>query len=554
MSIDAATISDGLTVSFYDGSGYIGPDICSSVGEALETPSGALWPTDGARIAEWDTRADGSGTHVEAGSAYIVSADDAVDCRITLYAERPQVGMEFSCDGLRYLLVSADPFKASLIGHDGSPSRLAVPAEVTYEGRVIQVVEVGPKAFYGCNTLVSVDLGSVSKVDVKAFAQCTKLKSVHAGDSLSTISAYAFAKCTRLVDFDLSGSLKTMKVIGSYAFLKDENLGGIVIPSFVSTVGEGSFAMPFSDENGNELAADAASLSGYEYVNVGGTLVRQPGVEVGRELFWNGLTLTVTASLPAEAGISGYSGKPTSLVLSGPVELEGTVYDITSVMAYAFKGCRTLVSAELAGVERLEAQAFYGCSKLSSVSVPDLVTVGTKAFCRCASLADLDLGDSLTTIGAYGFWGCTSLESVTLPETVRSLGTYAFQRCSSLSSIGLGESLTLIGTYAFDGTAIASLEIPDTIVRLKENALSGCSDLREVVFEGGTKVILHAGVFEGTPNIERIAMPDGFRKIYAGALDGISFLDGDGSPLAATAKNLAGHVFTGSVCELMMSS
>ena len=81
-------------------------------------------------------------------------------------------------------------------------------------------------------------------------------------------------------------------------------------------------------------------------------------------------------------------------------------------------------------------------------------------------------------IGAYGFWGCTSLESVGLPDSIGSIGTYAFQRCSSLSSIGLGKSLTVIGSYAFDGTAIATLEIPDTIVRLKEGALSECSEIR----------------------------------------------------------------------------
>ncbi len=98
-----------------------------------------------------------------------------------------------------------------------------------------------------------------------------------------------------------------------------------------------------------------------------------------------------------------------------------------------------------------------------------------------------------------------------------------------------------------------SLDIPDAIVRLKEGALSGCPELREVSFEGGEKVILHAGVFEGDTNIERIAMPDGFKRIYAGALDGITFLDGDGNPLAVKARNLAGHVFAGEGGQLILS-
>ncbi|MBR6871836.1 MAG: leucine-rich repeat domain-containing protein, partial [Candidatus Methanomethylophilaceae archaeon] len=472
----------------------------------------------------------------------------------TLYREVPvEDGMEFSSDDLVYAVISSEDMEAAVIGCADGVSKVVVPAVVSIGRNVLDVTEISEKAFYSCTALTSVDLGSVSKVGVKAFAQCTRLKTVCAGDSLSTISAYAFAKCTRLVDFDLSGSLKTMKVIGSYAFLKDAKLSGIAIPSFVATVGGSAFDMPFSDENGTVLAADAASLAGYEYANVGGILVRQPGVEVGKEFSWNGLTLVVTASLPAEVGISGYSGKPAALVLSGPVELEGIVYNITSVMKDAFKGCRTILSAELPGIERLDAQAFYGCSNLASFSAPDLLSVGTKALARCTSLTDLELGEGLTTISAYGFWGCSSLVSVTLPDTVRSIGTYAFQRCSSMSSIDLGESLRLIGSKAFDGTAVVTMEIPDTIVRLKEGAISGCSELREVSFEGGTKVILHAGILEGDTNIERISMPDGFKRIYSGAFDGITFLDGDGNTIVANAKNLAGHVFAGSRCVLAIA-
>ena len=473
----------------------------------------------------------------------------------TLYREVPlEDGMEFSIGDLSYVVTSSEDMKAAVIGCAYGVSKVVVPDTVSIGRKSLDVTEISEKAFYGCTSLTSIDLGSVSKVGVKAFAQCTRLKSVYTGDSLSTISAYAFAKCTRLVDFDLEDSLKTLKVIGSYAFLKDAKLGGIAIPSFVTTIGDGAFALPFSDEHGTELAADAAFLAGYEYINSDGVLIRQPGVELGREFSWNGLTLTVTASLPAEVGISGYLGKPKSLVLSGLVELEGTYYNITSVMKDAFKGCRTILSADLAGVERLDAQAFYGCSNLKSFSAPDLVSVGTKAFARCASLIDLELGDSLKTIGAYGFWGCTSLESVELPDSVVSIGTYAFQRCSLLSSIGLGESLRLIGSKAFDGTAIVSLEIPDTIVRLKECALSGCLELREVSFKGGEKVILHAGIFEGTSNIEKITMPDGFKKIYGGALDGITFLDRDGNPLVIKPRNLAGHVFVGEGMELVLSA
>ncbi len=56
---------------------------------------------------------------------------------------------------------------------------------------------------------------------------------------------------------------------------------------------------------------------------------------------------------------------------------------------------------------------------------------------------------------------------------------------------------------------------------------------------------LRAVIFEGDTSIGRIAMPEGFKKVYPEALDGITFLDGDGSPIAVMARNLAGHVFVG---------
>ena len=137
----------------------------------------------------------------------------------------PSVGDEVAAGGLLYRIVSASPMEASLVGYESVPKRLVVPQSVRVYGLDVPVTSIGDSAFYGCSMIRSADLGSVSKVGVKAFVRCTGLSSVDAGDSLSTISAYAFFKCTGLTEFDLGRSLKTMRTIGSYAFQYDAKLG-----------------------------------------------------------------------------------------------------------------------------------------------------------------------------------------------------------------------------------------------------------------------------------------------------------------------------------------
>lgn len=409
------------------------------------------------------------------------------------------VGDAFVSSGLVYTVTSVDPLEVSLTGYDAAPATLRVPETVTNGAREFDVVSIGEKAFYGCTALTSADLGGVSKVGVKAFAQCTRLRSVHAGDSLSTISAYAFCKCTRLVDFDLEDSLKAMRTIGSYAFYKDLKLGSFAVSSFVSTIGKSAFSLPFEDGSGAALAADAGLLAGYVYLNAGGTLVRQPGPVVGAELSWNGLRLTVTASLPAEAGISGYTGKPTCVSLSGPVAAGGSEYDVTSVMDGAFRSCKTLVSVSLPGVEEIGKESFYGCSKLVSVSIPDAKSVGVKAFARCSHLSELDIGGPLRTVSAYAFFGCSALASFDGGGSLKTVGSYAFSGCSSLRDVSLGPALATIGAKAFASCPIESVDLSPVLKTVKDQAFAG-----------------------------------------------LEFRDSGGSVLAHTAAALRGHAFSGS--------
>ncbi len=405
---------------------------------------------------------------------------------------------EFTVDRLKYKVTSKDPATASVIGYEGRLKALVVPEDVVYNGITLDVTAIGPSAFYGCRTMASANLGSVTKVDTKAFARCTYLNTVDAGDSLSTVSAYAFFKCTRLVDFNTDDSLKTLKVFGSHSFENDTKLNGISVPSFMKTVSANAFSQTFVDENGNDLETNAESLIGYTYVNVDGAFVRQPGPEMGKEYTLDGLKYTVTASMPAEVGISGYTVKPTSVTVSGPLTIDGVAYDVTSVMEKAFYRCTTITSADLPGIERVGTNAFYGCTKMTSVNIPDASTIGVKAFARCSSLSDLETGQSLKTVAAYAFFNCSSLESFDGGDNLRTVGSLTFNGCSSLKEVDLGSSLRIVGEKAFVGCPLESIGFSSVLKSVKPLAF-----------------------------------------------DGLVFQDADGNVISQTAKSLRGHNYLG---------
>ncbi len=351
-------------------------------------------------------------------------------------------------DGLKYEVGSIDAEYATLAGYSETISSLAVPETVERSGHEYKVASIAPKAFYGCSELRSVDLGSVSEVGSKAFARCRMLASVDAGDSLESIGPYAFYDCVRLRNIDLSGSVDNLRTIGSYGFFRC-NLDSLSVPSDIERIGKCGLPRSLAHEDGNPLEMTAEALAGYTYSNVDGVLVRQAGPVIGHEYSYEGLVYRVVKTLPAELELVGYEGSPESVSVPEAVEFDGFTFEVPSIGYAAFRGCRTLTSVDMPGVESVCSKAFANCTRLSSVT----------------------MGDGLRTVGAYAFYRCLSLESFDAPGSLEIVGSYAFYRCSSLEEIELGESLTRIGAYSFASCpAVSEISIPQALSRIGDDA------------------------------------------------------------------------------------
>jgi hypothetical protein len=143
----------------------------------------------------------------------------------------------------------------------------------------------------------------------------------------------------------------------------------------------------------------------------------------------------------------------------------------------AFSGCTALTELTIGSQSVCGTAAFENCTSLESVEIPaSWGTVPYQAFSGCSSLKSVSVADGISEISANAFEGCTSLIGIVLPDSVTAVHSDAFNGCISLESVKLGSALDTLGNRAFAGCGLKTLTVPDTLVRIGENAFGTDSD------------------------------------------------------------------------------
>lgn len=167
----------------------------------------------------------------------------ALLCSITTIAH------DFEADGIYYNITSSEDLTVEVTyrGDDSYNSysneytgEVLIPENIAYNGNTYSVIRIGEGAFYGCSSLMNINIpNSVTNVGKNAFQACSNLTSITIPNSVTSIGEGAFSSCTCLTSITLPNSVIN---IDSYTFAYCSSLTTVNIPSSVTNIGEAAFS------------------------------------------------------------------------------------------------------------------------------------------------------------------------------------------------------------------------------------------------------------------------------------------------------------------------
>ena len=215
----------------------------------------------------------------------------------------------------------------------------------------------------------------------------------------------------------------------------------------------------------------------------------------------------------------------TTVAIPSMVSDNSTIYTITEIGAWAFRGCAKLTSVTIPNtITSIGRSAFYACTKLSAITIPNSVTsigesalYGTPWYNNQAdgviyinntlyqykgimpSNTSITVKAGTVSICPYAFSRCTELTSITIPNSVTSIGESAFSNCMGMTSITISNSITSIEASVFFGCEkLTSIIIPNSVTSIGQGAFSGCTELTSITIPSSVTSI-GGYAFEGTP-------------------------------------------------------
>ena len=348
-------------------------------------------------------------------------------------------------------------------------------------------------AFSGCVKLKKVTLPKTMKIiGTRAFLECKSLESIELSNGVTEIGKAAFYGCSKLKKVELPVTIKT---IGSHAFEECESLEQIKIPEGVKKLlgtFEGcrklkSVTLPKTLET---IESDA-----FRFCSSLESVVIPEGVTKIGNFAFDGCIKLKKVTLPKTLKTIGTSAFEECESLEQVKIPKG----VTQIYGGAFEGCRKLKSVTLPKtLKTLRFDTFRECVSLESIVIPEGVTkMDYRVFYQCSKLKKVSLPKTLKTIGEGAFYQCKSLENIVLPDRVTEISAETFEGCGKLKKMNLPKILKTIGDKAFcQCKSLKQVKIPESVTKIGNRAFSGCTKLESVTLP--KKVDLGTRVFENT--------------------------------------------------------
>lgn len=355
-------------------------------------------------------------------------------------------------------------------------------------------------------SVVSVVVGEcVRSISGYAFSWNTTLKNVALSDNVANIGEYAFYRCSSLSSCTI-GSAVTY--IGGDAFNGCSKITSVTIPSGVTTIGNRAFSGCSSLTGITVEAVTPPTLTtGNSTKAFNGTNncpIYVPCESVGTyktATGWQNYASRITCIIPPLTGKYGLTLTGSSIYASAPCDSTSAI--TSGEVSTQYSG--TVVSAEIGNcVTKIDDGAFYYCRSLSSVTIPS----------------------SVTSIDEYAFYGCRSLSSITIPNGITSIerGTFMFNNFSSIGTVGSGASIeipnsvTSIGEDAFYGCSATTCTIGGSVTTIGRDSFAYCRNLTSATI-GNSVTTIDSFAFEYCTSLSSVTIGSGVTSIGAICFD-----------------------------------
>lgn len=190
-----------------------------------------------------------------------------------------------------------------------------------------------------------------------------------------------------------------------------------------------------------------------------------------------------------------YNGKDEDVVVPN---------NIKSIAFGAFMDNEDLKSVVLPeGLEMIDECAFYGCNNLTEIVLPDsVVHVGRLAFGECSSLTKMSIGENLSEIMELFTYDCVSLDKFEVSE----------KNTNFVASDGILYSKDMQSLIACPQNKSGKIQIPESVITVKEHAFLECCNIEEIVVGDGVKYIDEAS-FYGCYDLRKVTLGKSVKKI-----------------------------------------
>ena len=290
------------------------------------------------------------------------------------------------------------------------------------------------RAFWYCDSLSEIVIpSSVASIGDSAFLGCRSLSEIVIPSSVTSIGDWAFSVCRSLSEIVIPSSVTS---IGDRAFNGCFSLKYISIPKSIICLNGNPFAgwdgkleclsPNFVYEDDVLFNKDKSRIISFRNQNIESYVIPSSVTSIGEGTF------SVCRSL-SEIVIPSSVTSIGDFAFSFCLSLSEIVIpsSVTSIGKGAFFRCHSLSEIVIpSSVASIGDRAFSFCDSLSEIDIPSSVTsIGDIAFSGCDSLSEIVIPSSVTSIGDSAFSCCDSLSEIVIPSSVTSIGDSAFYNC-----------------------------------------------------------------------------------------------------------------------------